>query len=98
MGRMNEVLDELESIGAVGEKVVLLRLEPPKETVRLVLAPSERPAQAELVEQVRVLRAGCEEALRRLESIAKEVQDLQQVFSTAADLAALRVEGESDDA
>lgn len=98
MGRMNEVMSELEAIGAVGEKVVLLRLEPPKteSVVRIVPPQPVAPPDASLVERVRLVHEVCEESLRKLEIVAKEVQNLQQVFMRVVEATALELEGEND--
>jgi hypothetical protein len=96
---MSEVLSELEAIGAVGEKVVLLRLEaPPRAEVRLAPPPPpEVPSvSSDLTERVRLLHEVSAESLRKLEIIAKEVQDLRQVFSRVVEATLLEPEGERD--
>lgn len=95
---MSEVMSELEAIGAVGEKVVVLRLEAPKAEVRLVPPlPAEVPSvSSELVERVRLLHEVSAESLRKLEIIAKEAQDLRQVFTRVVEATLLEPEGERD--
>lgn len=100
MGKMSEVMDELESIGAVGEKVVLLRLDPPKTEPSVRLVPAPAPAvvavSPELTERVRLVHEVCEESLRKLAIIAEEVQDLRQVFTRMVEATTLEPEGEHD--
>jgi hypothetical protein len=100
MGQLSAVLDELESIGAVGEKVVLLRLEAPKAepVVRVAPPPEEQPSAGgcpEFSERIRLVHEVCEESLQKLAIVAKQVQDLQRVFTQLLDVTRLE-EGERD--
>jgi len=97
MGRMNEVMSELESIGAVGE-VVLLRPEAPKLELAPPLPPRSLPNERYWVleERLRLAHEVCEESLLKLAVLAKEVQDLQNVFTQLSAVTLLEPEGAQD--
>ena len=98
MGRMSEVLDELEAIGAVGDKVVLLRLEAPRTEAVVRMAPPLRVEvpESELLERVKLVHEVCEESLQTLAVVAKQVQDLQKVFERLAAATDVEPEGEQN--
>ena len=95
MGRMSEVLGELEAIGAVGASAVVLRMESVEPAVRLV-PPLESALSPDINERVRILRDAGLDSLRRLEILFNEVQDLRQVLTNMVELASLQLGGEND--
>lgn len=98
MSLTDEVLNELEAIGAVGEKVVVLNLPKFERAVRAVppATPEQPEDRQELSERLAVVHEVCGEALVRLEGLAKEVQDLQQVFRRLHEVTLLEPEGDRD--
>ena len=88
MSRVTDVLAELESIGAVGDKVLLLRMETPKVVPELRAVPANL---ASLDEQLAAQQARFDEerhqwavlveiAGTKLEALAAETQELRKVF------------------
>jgi len=88
MSRVTDVLSELESIGAVGEKVVLMRMDPPKHTQvepELHLVPKgidERleAQEARFNEERQQWAVLVEIAAAKLEALATEVQGFRNVI------------------
>lgn len=105
MGQLNAVMSELESLGALGGEIA--PLEPVPEAVEhepapvLHMVPSPRRAPDHMVpvgdlsERMKLVHEVCEESLQKLAIAAKQVQDLQRVFTQLLDVTRLE-EGERD--
>lgn len=104
MGQLNAVMSELESLGALGGEVtpepVPEAVEPePAPVLHMVPPPRRAPDHmvpaGDFSERMKLVHEVCEESLQKLAIVAKQVQDLQRVFTQLLDVTRLE-EGERD--